>query len=115
MQVYGNLMNRIAEGCKMPKPERLMGATATLYTDRLAGTIVWVDDSQNPTRLMWQEDYAKRTDGNGMSDMGQTYVYERRPGNRLYEFKLLKRGWYSKELGAGLIIGERDKFHDFGF
>lgn len=111
MQVYGNLMNRIAESSKMPTPEIGMGCTMTSYTDRHAGTII----AMTAKTITVQEDDAKRTDGNGMCDMGQQYDYSHNPKGAISIFRMTKRkGW--RDTGhRGLLIGERDKFHDFSF
>lgn len=117
-RLEGGLFNRLAESSIMPDPEVGMGATELLYSDRQAGTIVEV--SPHPRkRLIFQEDHARRTDANGMSD-AQTYAYEANPNGRKVVYTLRSNGRWIREgqrstNGTQLLIGRRDHYHDFGF
>ena len=113
MRVYGNLMNRIMEDAKQATPEVGMGATVTMHSDRQAGTIVGIDlFKSGPV----QEDDAKRTDKNGMSE-SQDYEYTVNTNNPIRSFNRRKDGSFT-EVGSkytGLIVGTRDKYYDFSF
>jgi len=124
MKVFGNLMNRIAEGPQAVEPAFDMGCTMTLYSDRHAGTVVAVPAKD---RILVQEDTAIRTDSNGMSD-SQTYRYEKNPRGKLFVFRKDGAGRWREAIlnpetnrwkfvlgGRGLMLGERDHYHDFDF
>jgi hypothetical protein len=110
MQVYGSLMNRIAEVSAHPKPEIGMGATITCYTDRHAATII----AMTAKSVTVQEDSAVRTDSNGMCD-SQTYAYYPNKGGKVSIFRKRKNGTWRNTDHNGLVIGERDHYHDFDF
>ena len=93
-----------------PKPEVGMGATILMWSDRHAATIVKV----TPTQVHVQRDKATRTDDRGMCE-SQDYTYERDPTATVEVFRLTKRGWRAPGGGAGLLIGDRDEYHDFSF
>ena len=72
-----------------------------------------------------QEDKAKRTDSNGMSE-SQEYEYSRNLNGSLSNWRFDEgKGWravrYNEKRrlvltgGGGLRIGEREKYHDFSF
>ena len=124
----GNLINYLVANGRQTIPEVGMGATICYCNDRSAGTIIKVDLSGKIGSLQVQEDFASRIDNNGLSD-DQTYDYTRNPDGCITTFKLdTKRGIWrqvyrspvSRRLvystnGNGLLIGKRDKFHDFSF
>lgn len=127
MKVYGNLHNRIMESSRQPAPEIGMGATIIMYSDRHAGTVVLATPVKGREFVTVQADKAIRTDDFGMSDT-QSYRYERDPHGRGWNFRKDKTGrwtevvrnlktkrWNQVEGGAGLLLGERDTYHDYGF
>lgn len=112
MRIFGNLMNRIAEDAAQIAPAVGMGATITMYSDRRPATIVEVRTAK---MIIIQEDDATRTDSNGMSEC-QSYEYTRNPKAPLLIYTQRKDGCWRERGGTnGLIIGQRDKYHDFGF
>lgn len=114
----GSLINALYEGgTTRTAPAAGVGATATLWTDRHAGTITWV--AANGKTLKWKRDKATRTDSHGMSD-AQSYRYEEDPAAATITYTLRKNGrWVKKGLpmkgSGGLIIGIRDEHYDFSF
>ena len=122
MQLYGNLMNRIDESRKPETPKVGMGATILMYSDRHPATIVQVTFGglgTGPTEVCIQEDKAIRTDGNTMSE-SQSYLYEPNAEAKRRYFTRRKNGrWIEKgasqKNGTVLMIGYRDKYHDYGF
>ena len=115
MAMVGNLHNRIMESSKQPEPKVGDGATILMYSDRHAGTVILV----GMNTIIVQEDHARRTDSNGMSD-AQSYEYSRNPNGRVWTFTRRKNGaWVQKggpmRGGTRCAIGYRDKHHDFSF
>jgi hypothetical protein len=104
----GSLVNHLMSASGV-KPEPGMGATILYWTDRTAATIVRVVSEQT---IDVQADRATRIDDNGMSEV-QVYEYTPNPAAPVLRFRLTKRGWRCK--GAGLAIGERRQYHDYGF
>lgn len=124
---YGNIINRIMERSTQPEPVFGMGATICAYTDRYAGTVTCVEPAGKGRIIIIHEDSAVRTDGNGMSD-SQTYEYTPSRAGRSWLFRQNKHGaWFEVRLnhdtrryvlvkgGDGLVLGRRDKRHDFSF
>lgn len=111
MRIYGNLMNRIAESSAMPVPSVGMGATETCYSDRHAGTIVWV--SKTGKTLRWKRDSATRINRRDISE-NQDYTYLPNPDSAEVTFRKNKSGWRNTA-GNGLVNGERDEYYDFSF
>jgi hypothetical protein len=109
-----------------PTPVVGMGATILCWTDRHAGTITKVETIRGRVVLHVQEDNAQRIDKNGMSEM-QEYAYTPNPNGYVYTYRQSADGsWqranfneqtkrWRKIEGEGLRIGERCKYHDFGF
>jgi len=109
----GSGVNHIMSGhVGGPRPEVGMAATILGWTDRYAGTVVWVSASGKTCRV--QEDTAIRTDARGLSEW-QDYTYERNPQGRVITFRLGKRGWRTAGRGAGLHLGERQSYRDPSF
>jgi hypothetical protein len=119
-----HLYSRMIKG--QPEPVVGMGATLLSWTDREAATIVEVSKTKGGAWLITvQEDDAKRIDKNGLSE-SQDYKYTPNPAapKRMFRFDEGK-GWREVRAngkgrlvltgGAGLRIGERDKYHDFSF
>jgi hypothetical protein len=126
MGVFGNLTNRVMESSRQVEPEVGMGATVTSFSDRAAGTVVEINVSCKAI-IRVQEDAAKRTDNNGMSEC-QDYEYSADPDGRSWYFKKDKTGrweqvwfnlktnrWNKVGCGDGLFLGTRRKYHDFSF
>lgn len=115
----GSLVNHILSNSTKGQPEPVvgMGATELQWTDRTPVTIIEV--SKNGKTIKVQEDHAKRTDDNGMSE-SQTYSYSANPEGRIQTYTLRKNGaWVRKgepmKEGSKLRIGIREKYHDFSF
>jgi hypothetical protein len=113
----GSLINHLYSRAAQIKPQVGMGATILCWTDRHAGTIIEVTADS----FVVQEDRATRTDKNGMSDC-QSYSYEPDPNGPRTTFKRVKRGkakgdWRENGVkdGRGVLIGRRDKHHDYSF
>ena len=108
-----------------PDPVEGMGATVLAYTDRYPATIISVN-SDKRVMLLVREDKATRTDQNGLSEC-QSYAFEPNPEGQTWTFRQAKNGTWEevrrnretgrwiKVNGAGLRIGERNKYHDFSF
>ena len=105
----GSLINHVATSSRQIQPEIGMGATICYWSDREVGTIIKL----TPCQIHIQMDKATRTDNNGMSEC-QQYVYERNLKGAIHIFRKTKRGWRNPG-GNGIIIGHRDKYHDFSF
>ena len=111
MRVYGNLNNRIMEHTT-GEPVAGMGCTITMFSDRMAATVVEV---KSPTTIIVQEDTATRTDKNGMSEC-QTYDYTRDPRAPKRTFTKRKNGtWKERGANTGLVLGTRRAYHDYSF
>lgn len=94
-----------------PTPVVGMAATVCYLTDRHAATVVKV--SASGSKVTVQEDTAKRTDANGMSEM-QTYEYTANPQGTLHVFHRQGNGTYATR-GTRLHLGDRRTYHDFSF
>lgn len=117
-----NLFNHLMAGSKQPEPEVGLGATVLAWTDRYAGTIIETEKRNGAiVAFTVQEDIARRTDTNGMSE-SQNYEYVANPYGTRYRFRRVSRGklkgaWREngKSGGLGVLIGTRAKFHDYSF
>lgn len=110
---FGSLTNQLMEG-SVPVPEVGMGVTRLGWSDRRPYTIVKVI---SPKKIVVQEDDAKRTDDNGMSEC-QTYEYTRNDKNPEVTLTLRSYGWRQVgdgKNGEGWRIGERSRYHDYSF
>lgn len=122
--LVNHLQARAVNG--QPEPTVGMGATILHWTDRSPGTIVKVFHIGGSWALQVQADHYTRADSNGLSEC-QTYEYSPNPEGALYTFRQAKDGrWeevscnpetkrWKKTGGAGLRIGERNRYHDFSF
>lgn len=126
--VVNHLYSRMTNG--QPKPEVGMGVTLLSWTDRYPGTIQKVEEYCHKVWLYQievTEDEAVRTDSNGMSE-SQSYEYTPQPDGvrTLFRFNKKTGEWVSGRInqetgrfniarGYGLIIGRREKYHDFSF
>jgi hypothetical protein len=105
-----------------PEPTVGMGVTMLLWSDRQAGTIVEVNMKKRYIAVT--EDNAIRVDNNGISE-SQEYQYTTDfNGYRNYYRKDKKGQWrkcYYNEnkrlvfCSGGLVLGRREKYHDFTF
>lgn len=118
-----HIYSRAVKG--QPEPMAGMGATILCWTDRHAATIVETWKGTNlRTFLIVREDYAKRTDQNGLSE-NQTWTFEPNPNGASHVFRQANDGtWEPVELnnrrwrktgGPGLRIGEREEYRDPSF
>lgn len=117
MRVFGNLNNRIMEGCNVSVPTVGMGATKLYWSDRKACTVVEV--SPNGKKIGVKRDIATRTDSNGMSE-SQEYSYETDETAPIEYYTLRKNGAWVKEgeslrYGQRLSVGYREEYYDFSF
>src|SRR5690606_11035234 len=112
----GSLDNRLMDGAKQKTPEVGMGATEILYTDRHPYTIIEVNEKK--TRIVVQQDNAKRIDNNGMSET-QCYEYSPNPEARKRVLTLRKTGqWIEKGeslKGNKYLIDYREEYRDYSF
>lgn len=92
-------------------PEVGDGVTILHWSDRTAATIVWVSPTGKTVRL--QEDNAKRTDTNGMSE-SQTYEFTRNTEATIQTARLTSKGWKITK-GSRILIGHRSAYHDYSF
>lgn len=105
-------------------PEIGMGATKQMYSDRIALSIVEIIKNKNI--IVLTEDSYKRTDKNGFSE-NQIYEYTMNPNGRKFFYKKTPIGWREVEQNPetgrfnfvsnkyDLILGVRNKYHDFSF
>jgi hypothetical protein len=108
----GSLINHIYSQGNGPTPEVGMGCTILRWTDRSAGTVVWVSKTGKTIKV--QDDKAIRADTNGMSE-AQEYTYERDETAPIRVFRLTKKGWRGQGGGPGLSLGFRRAYHDYSF
>lgn len=92
------------------------GATLCHWSDRHAGTIVWISDDEKT--LKWQRDAVIRTDNYGMNEI-QKYNYEPNLSAVIIIFTKRANGhWYKRGQKMGtshLSIGNRSEYYDFSF
>lgn len=111
---FGSLQNLQYGNMDSPTPEVGMGATYIGYTDRHAYTVIEV---VNPKCIVVQQDTARRTDKNGMSD-SQSWEFERNPNGRRVTLTLRKNGDWREtgtRSGGTFLIGERMEYYDYSF
>jgi hypothetical protein len=109
---FGSLNNRFMEDEAPKKPEVGMGATALMYSDRHAYTIV---DVVSEKLILVQRDKATRTDRNGMDEQ-QSYAYVADTTVEHVAVRLCKDGrWRNGTMknGTVFVIGYRDEHYDF--
>lgn len=111
----GSLINHLMSG-DSAAPKIGDGATILGWTDRHAGTVIYVCDLY----ISVQEDTA--TLRNGAHYMSNDYEYAPNPDGRTWMFKRVSRGkkkgeWREngKSDGSSVCFGRRDKHHDFSF
>jgi hypothetical protein len=122
----GSLINHLYSISTKNEPEPFVGMPATLlsWTDRDPCTVIEVN--MKGRYIVVQEDDYRRTDSNGLSD-SQSYEYTINPNGSTRIFRKNKRGeWVlhyvnseTKRLvqsrGCNLLLGRREKYHDFSF
>jgi hypothetical protein len=118
----GSLINHVMSDGNGLTPTVGMGATILGWTDRYPATVV---DVQGDV-IFVQEDTATRLDKNGLSE-AQDYSYSPNPCAKLRTFKRDKTGrwracdmstakrWVFQPGGKQLILGRREKYHDYSF
>ena len=111
----GSLTNLLMSRSRQSNPEVGMGATEIMWTDRRAYTIVEV---RNPKTIVVQEDNAKRTDNNGMSE-SQRYEFTPNLEGEKIVVTLRKNGkWIRRgesQNGRSFVVGYRTAYHDYSF
>ena len=125
----GSLTNHLYSRMVINQPEAAvgMGATVMGWTDRYGCTVIDVFKKGSSQYVTVQEDHAKRTDKNGMSD-DQDYEYTPNEEGRTWTFKKEKDGRWSEVLfststnrykkhgsGSGMRLGVRDRHYDYSF
>ena len=124
----GSMMNHLYSRMVKGQPEPKVGDGATLlsWTDRDPATVVAVEVTKKGEWVVTvQEDNAKRTDNRGFSE-SQDYEYTPNPNGHKSMFRLEESGWREvrrnakgrlvlTKSGAGIRVGEREKYHDFSF
>jgi hypothetical protein len=108
----GDEVVRFEDVARVLPPQVGDGCTILHWTDRDAGTVVYVSPSGKTVRV--QVDTATRADKNGMSE-SQAYTYEPNPSGAVHTFRLGKRGWKSSGRGSGAAFGTRAAYHDYSF
>lgn len=113
----GSLVNHLMGESTSPEPAVGLGATILYWSDRHPATVVEV--SKSGKAITVQEDNAKRTDNNGLSE-SQEYEYSENPNGRKMVFSLRKNGaWVEKnssmQNGVRLLLGSRNKYYDYSF
>lgn len=112
MRIFGSLTNRLMENAAPPTPTVGMGGTILSYTDRHAVTVVEV---LTPKKIVVQYDNATRTDKNGMSE-SQSYEFSPNPEGQKHTVTLRKDGRWKEQGGSTVVmLGRRDKYHDYSF
>lgn len=109
-----------------PDPQVGMGATLLGWTDRYPATVIEVFKIGKAVAIKVQDDDYKRIDKNGMSE-SQQYEYMPNPNACTSVFKQNADGSWSKVFrdfetnrwrksgNGGLLLGKREKYHDFSF
>lgn len=89
-----------------------MGATILHHSDREPATVIEV---RSEKRIVIRTDNATRTDKNGMSE-SQEYAYAPDPDGSTYIVTKRKDGrWKIMGDGRPVLVGHREKYHDFNF
>jgi len=125
----GSLINHVMSGSNHPEPEIGMGVTILSWTDRHPGTIISIECKNcQPYLIGITRDSYKRIDKNGMSE-SQEYTFETdwndkhqifykkdKNGNWRSVTKSEKDRWiFCDNVGNEILIGRREKYHDFSF
>ncbi len=118
--MHGNIMNRIREGgFEGYDPKVGDGATYLMWSDRMPYTIIEVrrNKAGKVFQVTVQEDKATRTDKNGQSDCGQTYLFQPNPNGEIRRLSRRKCGRWIIRGGkhGAFLLGERSKYHDYSF
>jgi hypothetical protein len=120
-----SLVNHLCSRQTIGEPEPVVGMGVTFlgWTDRNPGTIVEINHAKRYI-VATHDDY-RRIDGGGISE-SQQYSFTSRPdGIRSFWRKGKNGQWRECRFndngrlvfagGAGLLIGSREKYHDFCF
>lgn len=127
----GSLVNHIMSSTgRWTTPVLGMGATILGWTDRYPATVIGVEEDKHGaiTLVAVQEDDATRTDAHGMSEV-QAYTYSPNPQGRVWQYRNVGGTWRQlvehpvtgkprlarKGQSLGLVLGQREKYHDFSF
>ena len=113
----GSLINHVMSLTAAPLPKVGDGATILGWTDRYPATVISVSEKE----IRVQEDFAYRTDKNGMSEC-QEYEYIPNPDGAITVVKRVGRGkakgeWRVNGLTGSnsVVFGYREKYYDFSF
>lgn len=119
----GSLINHMMSMGDSKEPKIGDGATILSWTDRHPATVVSFDKKRSIVGIT-RDDY-RRIDNNGMSEC-QEYEYTSNPDGPIEYYKKDKNGSWSgvffnsetkrwNKRGGIIIIGRRDRYHDFSF
>ena len=123
----GSLINHVMTHCTTKHvPAVGDGATITWWSDRHAGTVTVVEQTEKGPLVMVREDRAKRTDDRGYFTEMQDYSYETDPSGIMYLFRLENDQWINvvrnpktgrlnKTRGNGVYFGHRSTYVDPSF
>ena len=121
---HGSLTNHLSGSMiGFPEPAVGMGVTKLLWSDRNPGTIIKVHGS---SLIEVKDDNYKRIDSNGMSEsqeyeftqnLDATSTFYKKDGKgRWRQVNQSEKGrWVYLESRGSLLIGHREKYHDFSF
>ena len=120
----GSLVNHLYSQTIGDPPYVGMPATLLSWTDRNPGTVVEVNTLKR--FIVVQEGNYKRVDNNGLSE-SQRYEYTPNANGCRRIFRKMKKGQWVEHVvnpdtkrlvkigGCGLMLGRREKYHDFSF
>lgn len=123
----GSLTNYVVGNSKSADPEVGMAATILSWSDRHAATIVEVFTKRGSHYVGVQQDIAKRTDTNGMSeDQDYEYTPNLTAGVLYYKEKngrwvgvgpdpVTRKGLREGNGSGYLAIGRREEYYDHSF
>ena len=120
-----NVHSALMCNSKQIVPVEGMGATVCMWSDRHAGTVLWIDQAKSIVCIRRD----KATAENQMHNRG--WAYEADPRGEEYRFKLKDGIWRQLEYvywtgkprwvltkkgsGMGLTLGKRDEYYDNTF
>lgn len=109
---HGSLFNAMYDQTRSKTPDRGMGATEIMYSDRHPYTVTNIISAR---RIMVRADIATRTDTNGFSE-NQEYSYvedETAPEITLFINKFGRWKRLGDAGGSTYLIGKREEYYDF--
>jgi hypothetical protein len=120
----GSLVNHAMSRAKAALPDIGDGATLLSYTDRAPATVIDIFTRGKYQYVVVQCDHYTRTDPKIESDT-QSYEYAPNTDGSTSTFRLVGDKWQAvylcgisqrfKKSDGGLLLGHREKYHDFSF